>query len=70
MQNVNKMANHKWKDARESKFSQKQDECVKCGVFRFWLGGDMQCWEYWHPDYQKNVKIGKNKFKRPECVGK
>jgi hypothetical protein len=63
------MANHKWIDETINKY-RKQHRCKKCGVYRDWLGGDMQCWEYWHPDYSKNTIISQHKFKRPECVGK
>lgn len=58
------MVNHKWKDESFSKYH-KTELCIKCGVYRNWIGGDMQCWEYWHPD----VKIYyPNKFKRPDCA--
>jgi len=58
--------NHKWTD-EGNKFN-KQDRCIKCGVFRTWIGGDMQCWNYWYPFGHKNHTLNKI-FKRPECVG-
>jgi len=58
------MANHKWKD--EGNKYNKQYRCVKCGVFRTWIGGDMQCWEYWYPSGHDKHTLH-HIFKRPEC---
>lgn len=60
------MSNHKWKDESFSKY-RKTERCIKCGVYRDWIGGDMQCWEYWHPDREINRDIEPHKFKRPDC---
>jgi len=62
------MSNHRWTDISFSKYD-KEERCEKCGVYRIWIGGDMQCWEYWWPksSYFKEVK---RQFKRPDCKGK
>lgn len=62
------MVNHKWKDESISKYH-KTERCVKCGVYRDWIGGDMQCWQYWWPK-TSDVGMVKTQFKRPECVGR
>ena len=59
------MANHKWKDEYSTKVF-KQESCVKCGVFREWYGGDMQCWVYEYPKGHEKYTSRKI-FKRPEC---
>ncbi len=59
------MANHKWMDLTTHK-NNKQHRCKKCGVYRDWIGGDMQVWKYWHPrkSFSETVKYS---FQRPEC---
>ena len=59
------MKRHKWVNSNPHR---KSPMCIKCGVYRDWQGGDMQCWEYWHPDYTANQKIINHKFTRPDCV--
>jgi len=63
------MANHKWKDQSVSKWH-KQFECVKCGVWKDWEGGDMQCWVFWYPNGHKKHRAGANIYDRPECITK
>ena len=59
------MPNHKWKDESFSKHK-KEDCCIKCGVFRSWQYGDMQCWKYWWPK-KHEIDMVKTQFERPEC---
>lgn len=59
------MKNHKWKDISFSKHN-KAEECTKCGVFRNWRYGDMQCWEYWWPS-KSNFSMAKTQLHRPDC---
>jgi len=60
------MANHKWKDESISKY-EKEHFCVKCRVYRTWLGGDMQCWQYWWAR-KNDIESIKKQFERPECI--
>lgn len=59
------MVNHKWKDESFSRYY-KEERCIKCGVFRTWLGGDMQCWEYWWPK-KYDLAMIKKQFNRSTC---
>ena len=59
------MANHKWKDESYSKYHKSQ-HCIKCGVYRNWRYGDMQCWEYWWARTNHSHTV-KKQFERPEC---
>lgn len=59
------MIRHKWEDVSFSKYN-KQEHCIKCGVYRDWCGGDYQCWQYWYPVKSVYEAIRKI-YKRPEC---
>lgn len=54
------MKKHKWKTLIDWK-NKKTQECEKCGVFREWLFGDMQCWVYTYLGSRKEY------VKRPDC---
>ena len=58
------MANHKWKDISERKF-EKVEQCTKCQIERFWLGGDMQTWRY--VDYTMPIGSNRTTIRRPSC---
>ena len=60
------MKNHKWKDV-SSRFHPKCERCIKCGIERNWLGGDMQCWQY--IDYRlPKFGDGRISLHRPSCT--
>ena len=58
------MANHRWKDD-SNEFHSKKDVCIKCGIERYWIGGDMQGWEYL--DLQSSFGSNRTTFNRPNC---
>jgi hypothetical protein len=67
--------NHKWKDTTVLTNITKNQECIKCGIGRTYLYGDMQCWEYvWNESHiNENGTNGfttHRTFHRPECGGK
>ena len=69
------MARHKWKEEVETEYGTKPHKCVKCGIRKYWRGGDYQAWEYFGilaVRQWMEVIIGKHMKhgKRPECVGK
>ena len=61
------MANHKWEDVSLIVTNAPQREkCVKCGIERVWLYGDMQCWEY--IDFRLPIGDSRISLHRPPCT--
>jgi hypothetical protein len=68
------MARHKWKPEIEYVWGSKPHTCVKCGLEKYWKGGDYQCWVYvrhtesmaMNGTYLLNTK---ETFIRQECGG-
>ena len=58
------MKRHSWKPLN-NKFHPKADKCIKCGIERYWLGGDMQGYEYL--DLRTSLGVRRTCFHRPEC---
>jgi hypothetical protein len=66
------MANHRWKEEGELNKITKLHVCTKCGIYKEWIGGDYQCWEYWWIESCPATNGGvfssvKKTYKRPEC---
>lgn len=57
--------NHKWKPVEYRYYAQKEDRCVRCGIHRYWCGGDMQGWNY--VDYSTNLGTIRDTWVRPNC---
>lgn len=67
------MSNHKWASEKAMEYGTKPHVCKRCGVRKYWRGGDYQAWEYiWNtvatamngePHYTTHET-----FKRPECI--
>lgn len=69
------MARHKWKPEIETEWGTKPHSCVKCGITKYWRGGDYQSWEYvWNRRYTaingEEYWETKRSWTRPECDGK
>ena len=63
--------NHRWKDISRGKYH-REKECMKCGVFAYWMGGEYQCWRYWWIEEFKTQAGGIGSrvvktFDRPKC---
>jgi len=59
------MANHKWESIESRTYAQKSDKCLKCGMERYWAGGDMQGWNYL--DLQSVLGTQRTTWCRPDC---
>ena len=61
------MKNHKWENITSSiPFASKREKCIKCGIERTWLYGNMQCWEY--IDFRLPIGGGRESLYRPSCT--
>lgn len=56
--------NHRW-ETDGNVLGQKYQRCIKCNMDRYWLYGDMQCWEYL--DLQSELASQRTTLHRPNC---